>query len=229
MSYRADGAPEEPPRERVLRALRAWSAFPASQEPRPLVLLGPAVMPGGFPDGTAKTAVNHGAVDAVPGFPADILGVLRARRQDHDGHRLLMTTAIRGGAVFATDRGRQQLAAWEVRAHGVPAPIMVLDPAAARQAWWPPHGERREWRGSTAVLAGAGHILTMQFSGIPFGMPATRMRRYWKPELRWLSSPARWTSAHRGGDSCTRSSARLPPGWTILSARGSCSTSTPRS
>jgi hypothetical protein len=169
VSYRTYGDPVEPPRQRVERLLRAWSDFPASRDPRPLVLLSSGVVTSeGFPDGATKLAFVRGAIDAVPGFPADLLDVLRSRRQQHDGPRLLMTAASQGTAEFVTDRGRRQLPAWDVRAQGVPTRFSILDPLISQQAWWPPELDRSAWRGTTAALSDEGCTVTMRFTGTPF-------------------------------------------------------------
>ena len=62
-------------REQARRGLEAWAGFPADREPRPLVLLGPAARPGGFPGGQSKLAFLPGAVQAAPGFPAAVPAV----------------------------------------------------------------------------------------------------------------------------------------------------------
>jgi hypothetical protein len=81
------------------------------------------------------------------------------------GRRL--TTATPGTAEFATDRGRQELPAWQVRAEHVPEPMWVLDPAIAQLTWDPPETVTVGWRGTTATLDPGGCILTMAFTGSP--------------------------------------------------------------
>jgi hypothetical protein len=153
-------------REQVRQGLDAWAAFPADREPRPLVLLGPAARPGGFPDGQTKLAFLQGAVQAGPGFPVPVLQLIRRASAGYSGPRLRLTTATPGTAEFATDRGRQELPAWQVRAERVPEPIWVLDPAVAELTWEPP-GPAVGWRGSAATLDPDGCTLTMTFIGSP--------------------------------------------------------------
>jgi len=154
-------------REPARRALRAWSAFPADRTDRPLVLLSGVTIPGGFRTGEQKLAFLRGAVDAVPGFPADILAVMRCNPSGHAGPPpLTLTTAVKGTAEFSTDRGRRPLPAWKVRARDVPEPLWVLDPAIIRQTWQP-EPEVREWTGTTATLEPDGRSLTMTFPGGP--------------------------------------------------------------
>src|SRR5215510_3945677 len=54
--------------QELRRALAAWSRFPVSASPRPLVLAGPDVTgpPAGFPSSAAKLAYEDGAIT----FPA---------------------------------------------------------------------------------------------------------------------------------------------------------------
>jgi hypothetical protein len=155
----------------VQHRLRAWAGFPADRDPRPLVLLSPAVRAGPFPDGKTKSAFVRGLAEAAPGFPAEVLQALRPHRQQAGPpvEPLLVTTAARGAAEFLTDRGQQQLPAWEVHAHGVPEPIWVLDPGTARQAWRPPGLEDHEltWDVSRAELGADERTVTLSFTGIP--------------------------------------------------------------
>jgi hypothetical protein len=154
-------------REQARRALEAWAGFPADREPRPLVLLGPAARPGGFPDGQTKMAFLRGAVQADPGFPAAVLQVMRCEPAEYAGLPLRLTKATLGTAEFATDRGRQELPAWRVRAKHVPEPIWVLDPAIVQLTWQPPGPDPVSWQGTVATLHPDGCTLTMTFTGSP--------------------------------------------------------------
>jgi hypothetical protein len=154
-------------REQARRGLEAWAGFPADQEPRPLVLLGPAARPGGFPDGQTKLAFLRGVVQAAPDFPDAVLQVMRREPGGYTGAPLRLTKATLGTAEFATDRGRQELPAWRVRAKHVPEPIWVLDPAIVQLTWQPPGPEPVSWQGSAATLDPDGCTLTMTFTGSP--------------------------------------------------------------
>lgn len=158
-----DDQDEAPARQ----GLRAWAGFPADRQPRPLVLLGSAARPRAFANAQQKLAFLNGAIEAVPGFPAPVLQALRGRAREHAGPPLLVTAATLGQAEFATDRGRQQLPAWDVRAQDVPEPIWVLDPAVSQLAWTPPGQELADWRTSTAALSADGRTLTMSWFGSP--------------------------------------------------------------
>jgi hypothetical protein len=152
------------------QGLEAWAAYPADREPRPLVLLDtvPAIRPSGlFPDEQTKMAFLHGAVEAVPGFPAPVLEALRGQPGEHAGPPLLLTDAILGGFRYDTDRGPRVFPTWEVHAQGVFHPIQVLDPAvtSSGQVWEPPRRKRISGQRPTAVLDADGRTLTMSFSG----------------------------------------------------------------
>src|SRR6266568_7547344 len=130
------------------------------------------VRAGPFPvDGRAKLAFVRGLVEAAPGVPAEVLQALRPRPQEAGPpvEPLLVTTATLGSAEFLTDRGQQQLPAWEVHARSVPEPIWVLDPETGRHAWRP-HGlddHELSWHGSRAELGGDERAITLSFTGIP--------------------------------------------------------------
>lgn len=149
------------------RGLRAWAGFPVYRQPRPLVLLSPAAIPGGFPDGKTKMAFLRGAIEAAPGFPGPVLQVMRGEPEDYAGPPLQVTTAVLSRARFATDRGWRQLPAWEVRAENVPQPIWVLDPGVGQLPWQPPGHDWVGWRGGSAILDADGCTLTVTFTGSP--------------------------------------------------------------
>jgi hypothetical protein len=157
-------------RERAWHGVQAWSRFPATREPRPLVLLAPPVSAGGFPDGQKKMAFLSGRVNALTGFPAPLAEALRQPRvtTKYAGPALTVSSAVLASHVFCTDRGRLQLPAWEVRAIDVPEPIWVLDPVVAKQVWQPSGSYMPDWAGSAAVLEPGGHTLTMTFIGSPY-------------------------------------------------------------
>jgi hypothetical protein len=109
----------EQERQWASRALDRWASFPADQEPRPLVLVGPAANPeGGFRSGPAKLAFHYGHIEPAVPLPPGLLEVLGAgeTRQAgqgprHDRGTLLITSAAKDQAVFVTDRGRRSLPA----------------------------------------------------------------------------------------------------------------------
>ena len=156
----AAGLASEPPAspgQRIQQVLRAWSAFPASASPRPLILAGPRVADprSGFPTGAAKLAYLEGAFElpatlppgpaAAAGFPLitsrAAAGVLRsaAAKGPPTAGRLTVTSVRLGTGVFATDRGFRQLPAWLFGFAGVTDPAAVLAVAPSR-IFAPPAG-----------------------------------------------------------------------------------------
>jgi len=157
-------------RARAEQAMQAWASFPAAREPRPIVLLSQPTLPGGFPDGQKKLAFVQGLIQATPGFPEDVLHLLRRRGRpirQHSVPPLVVTAATMGRAEFATDRGWKQLHAWEVRARDVPEPIWVLDPAILRRIWQPSSADVPCWQGTTARQSADGRTVSMTFRGLP--------------------------------------------------------------
>ena len=146
-------------------------------------------MAPGFRTSEQKLAFHRGDIEAVAGFPVDILNVLRGEFAGHggggDSHggvgyggaggnrsgpgTLMLTAARRSSNAFSTDRGRLTLEAWEVRAREVAEPIWVLDPAIVRRTWRPSGSHVREWVGTTAELGPDERTVTMAFTG---GSPA---------------------------------------------------------
>jgi hypothetical protein len=165
--------PHDPHETRTRLGLEAWAAFPADRDPRPVVLLDaiPAVRPSGiFPDDQKKLAFLHGAVEAVPGFPAPVLQALRSQPDDgYDGPPLLVTDASLTSAQYETDRGPRVLPTWEVRAQDMFHPIRVLDPAlrGSGQVWEPRGRKRISGRRPTVVLGADERTLIMMFIGSP--------------------------------------------------------------
>lgn len=154
-------------RAQVERALEAWSSFPADHQPRPIVLFSQPALAGGFPDGAMKRAFVQGAVEAGPGFPEDVLNLLRSQSRHYSGRPLIVTTATAGSAEFLTDRGWQQLPAWQVRARDVPDPIWVLDPVILQRTWQPAATDVPRWRGTTARQSADGRTVSITFGGLP--------------------------------------------------------------
>lgn len=155
------------------RGLEAWAAFPAGCDPRPVVLLDtvPAVRPSGlFPDKQTEMAFLHGAVEAVPGFPAQVLEMLRGQPGEYAGPPMLLADAVLGSFRYETDRGPRVFPTWEVHAEGVFHAIQVLDPAVMSSGLvWEPPGRKRVSGARPKVIVGAdGRTLTMSFIGSSF-------------------------------------------------------------
>jgi hypothetical protein len=174
-----DDSPDAP----ALRGLEAWAAFPADRDPRPVVLLDmiPPVYLASSPVGQARLALLHGAVEAVPGFPAAVLEAVcgqpgeyagpplegvRGQPDDYAGPPLLLTGAVLGSFRYETDRGPRYLPAWDVRVEGI-SPIKVLDPAviASGQVWEPAGRRRNENLRPTVTVGADDRTLTMTYNG----------------------------------------------------------------
>jgi hypothetical protein len=153
------------------------------QEPRPLVLVGPAASPEeGFRSGSAKRAFLHGHVESAVPLPPGLLDVLGAgeTRQARPGSRhdrgtLLITGAAKDHAVFATDRGRCSLPAWRLTGPDLVGSLWVLDPAIAATRWTPPEDgppppfQGTPHRADRATLGDDGRTLRLVFIGEPPG------------------------------------------------------------
>ena len=76
-------------------ALGRWASFPAGQEPRPRVLVGPAANPeGGFRSGPAKLAFHYGHVDGGRAASPRVLEVLGAGEHAKQDQAHAMTEAL---------------------------------------------------------------------------------------------------------------------------------------
>lgn len=159
-------------------ALGRWASFPADQEPRPLVLVGPAASPeGGFRSGPAKLAFLYGHVEPAVPLPPGLLEVLAGETRQarpgprHDRGTLLITSATKDHAVFATDRGHRSLPAWRLTGPELRGPLWVLDPAIAATRWTPPEDgtpppfQGRPHRAAHATMGDDEKTLRLTFTG----------------------------------------------------------------
>ena len=170
-----DDSPDAPAR----RGLDAWAAFPAHRDPRPVVLLDmiPPVYLVFSPDEQTRLSFLHGAVEAVPGFPAPVLEAVRGQPgeyagppleavrgqpEDYAGPPLLLTCAVLGTFRYETDRGPRSLPTWDVRVEGISHPIHVLDPAVitSGQVWEPAGRKRAEDHRPTVAVGADDQTLT---------------------------------------------------------------------
>ena len=151
--------------------LGLWDLFPVAEVPRPLVLVGDTVRErGDFDSGAAKLAYLDGAIDNVEVMPSALYESMCPHRRPRRSARRLSVIAVRSvDAPFLTDRGDQDLAAWEVTLSHFDGVVTVLDPATRAQAWHP-----EGWSSTTppgpAVTAGLhedGGTLTLRFVGTP--------------------------------------------------------------
>ena len=167
-------------------ALRAWAGFPVGRVPRPLVLVGPKVVDPrtGFPDGPTKLAYIERAVDlpaTLPPGPATadgypIVSAAEAARRfmsgpgkgPASGVRLVVTAIQLGTAEFDTDRGRQDLPAWQFSFQGVTDPAAVLAVASSR-LFQPAVAATRGAMVTDARVGADGRTLTVGFVGLAAG------------------------------------------------------------
>jgi len=173
--------------QELRRALAAWSRFPVSASPRPLVLAGPDVTspPAGFPSSAAKLAYEDGAITfpaVMPHGPVSASGfrVITAGQAaalfrpgavtgPQARTRLRVTTVRLGTAMFVTDRGQRRLPAWLFSFAAIHGPAAVL--AVAPTQIFPPPAPADvplplvDWAFSRA----GGRALTVRFTGAAAG------------------------------------------------------------
>lgn len=151
--------------------LDLWSGFPVAEVPRPLVLVGSVVREsGGFDSGEAKVAYLEGAIDGVEVLPAGLYDSMCPRlRPNRSGFRLRVVAVRSVVAPFLTDRGDEDLPAWEVSLSHLDGVVTIVDPQTAARAWHP-----EGWRATTqpgpfvnAGLHDDGRSLTLHFTGTP--------------------------------------------------------------
>jgi hypothetical protein len=128
-----------------------WAEFPVKATPRPVVLIGQAILDPrtGFRDGDSKEAYIEGRFTLATTLPdapatrdgyqlssaADAVQQIETPSGKGPGTPLtLQITDVRlVEQTFDTDRGKQALPAWQLRIAGVDYPAYVLAVAAAEQ------------------------------------------------------------------------------------------------
>jgi hypothetical protein len=155
----------------ILDPLDLWHRFPVAEVPRPLVLVGAVVREsGGFDSGEAKIAYLEGAIDEVDVLPAGLYDSMCPRpRPSGSGFRLRVVEVRSVLATFLTDRGDEDLPAWEVSLSHLDGVVTILDPPTVARAWHP-----EGWSATTqpgpfvnAGLHEDGRTLSLSFSGTP--------------------------------------------------------------
>lgn len=180
-------AGSQPTRLELRRVLAAWSRFPVTASPRPLVLAGPDITgpPAGFPSGAAKLAYLDGAIRLparLPHSPVSAGGyqVITARQAaalfrptamtgPPASTRLQVTTVRLGIGMFVTDRGLQRLPAWLFSFAGIRGPAAVLAVAPAEIFTPPARPGGRPPFVDWAFLRPGGRALTVRFTGAQAG------------------------------------------------------------
>jgi hypothetical protein len=116
-------------RDSAASLLGRWSNFPADQQPRPIVMVGPAAWSTGRPvDLAAQEAFQAGAIQAAIRLPAGLREMIAAPCPPAHPDPLLITSVTADRADFLTDRGPQNLPAYLVDVSRFERPFAVLDP-----------------------------------------------------------------------------------------------------
>lgn len=166
-------------------ALASWQSFPVDASPRPVVLtsdmvLGPST---GFANDEDKIAYLAGQYElgvALPDAPptSDGYPVVSAKaaldrlRMNVSGQQvsssLKIVKASLTRARFSTDRGLQQLPAWQFSLAGPVDSVRVL--AVGQSRLWPAKPLEPSWPGDqTTSIAADDQTLTYNFTGSPAG------------------------------------------------------------
>ena len=156
-------------------AARRWASFPATASPRPVVLVGEAVVgPRAFVDGDSKAAFLEGRVrlatspPSTPatreGYPlidaADAVGQLAPPQKGPATSAVLqITSVVLADQLFGTDRGLRSLPAWRMHVTGATGDVYVL--AIAPSARYPHTGNGSG--GQRALVSADGLNVTFRY------------------------------------------------------------------
>ena len=164
--------PAERDRQAALGAVGRFAAFPALDDPRPVVLLDDAVhVEDGFVTGDAKMAFLQGVIEAVEGAPEEPVRLLRVAQLRGRPPRapLLVRGAVLLETAFGTDRGQQVFPAWRVEAAEACGPIWVLAEEVLSRCWSPPAVAEDETSGPHVLVRASvdpsGRDLAVDFIG----------------------------------------------------------------
>ena len=175
-----------PPTGNPTAALAKWQAFPATADPRPLILTrGTVIDPAnGFRTDEDKLAYLAGEFELATKTPAAparsagyaIVGVkaaldrLRATGSSQPAARpLRIVKASLAQASFGTDRGPRSLPAWRFELDGVTDPVFVL--AVDNKHLWRSAAPIPGGVDQQAILRGDGRSVSFSFYGSPPGPP----------------------------------------------------------
>jgi hypothetical protein len=151
--------------------LELWNRFPVAEVPRPLVLVGAIVRESGeFDSGAAKIAYRDGAIDEVEALPPGLYESMCPQpRPSRSALRLRVVAARAASAPYLTDRGDQELPAWEVTLSHFAGVVTILDPGTVARAWHPDGWGSTTQPGPfvTAGLHEDGRTVTVHFTGTP--------------------------------------------------------------
>ncbi|MFD7159514.1 hypothetical protein ACFV9C_33280 [Kribbella sp. NPDC059898] len=170
-------------------ALALWDGFPVDRQPRPIVLMGFAIGPGGGPTVEDKTVVLRNApVVSDVDMPSWLLEALQpAYPEQQQSDPVQVRSVRRVYPEFRTDRGHRPLPAYRVEfkgtmfrpghapnpkleGRGYPA-MLALDPRVEATTWWPP-GLDSSYRGGLrhlppAVLVDGERTIRAMVTGSP--------------------------------------------------------------
>ena len=176
------------PGTRLAAALAHWASFPVGAQVRPVVIDpdGQVTGPSKFPSDAVQEAFNSGAITlprSLPASPGRLSGyslisanraaqVLTSGASSSASSATVTVTRVKlATGIFATDRGRQALPAWQFTLQGVTSPADVLAVATAERFW--PSKFVRDATHTTAAQAGrSGRALTLTVWGAPAGTGA---------------------------------------------------------
>ena len=207
-----DGKDVPDERSAASKALERWSAFPVGASPRPVVLVGPTVIPGqGFEDGESKLAFERGDIEPAEGVPREPYELLREssgeRSASRRGRVLALRSAILGEAEFMTDRGKRALPAWILDVEGALGPVAVLTRSARHDCWEPSWEVPLPSRGPhqfalPSSVSGDGMTLTFRFTSWPVNLAAYESANAFEsdcavavvPIERWIGPRTGWVT-----------------------------------
>jgi len=173
------------PGTRLAAALAHWASFPAGAQVRPVVVDpgGQVTGPTRFPSTAVQDAFNSGAITlprSLPASPGRLSGyslisasqaaqVLTSGASSPAPSATVTVTRVKlTTGIFATDRGRQALPAWQFTLQGVTSPADVLAVATAQRFW--PSGLKPVSTRTTAAQPGrSGRVLTLTVYGAQAG------------------------------------------------------------
>ncbi len=207
-----DGKDVPDERSAASKALERWSAFPVGASPRPVVLVGPTVIPGqGFEDGESKLAFERGGIKPAEGVPREPYELLREssgeRSAPDHGHVLVLRAATLGQADFMTDRGKRALPAWILDVEGALGPVAVMTRSARHDCWEPSWEVPMPSRGPRqfalpSSVSEDGMTLTFRFTSWPGNLAAYESAEVFEshsavavvPIERWIGPLTGWVT-----------------------------------
>jgi hypothetical protein len=149
-------------------ALARWDRFPVDQEPRPVVLTGPAHAllerlwgdPGWRErfagPGEPETALPPELRDAAVDYCRDV----------HTREPRPLAPIVHGHGPFGTDRGVREFPAWMMYPPDRRYPFIEMEPEFRRRNTWWPEGVSAH-ASEESLLAADGRTLTYRFLGTP--------------------------------------------------------------